>query len=956
MTPTTAAAPAALPPTLLATKLFVPPARADLLPRPRLYDRLARGLRGKLTVIAAPAGFGKTTLLSAWRAAGPDAPPFAWVSLDPADNDPPRFWSYVLAALDRVAPGLGAPGLALLQSPQPPPIDAILTGVLNALSAADNEQGDVALVLEDYHAIATPVIHETLARLLDYLPPRLHLVILTRAEPLPLARLRAAGAITELHADELRFTPDEVATLLNRVMGLALTPDELAALAARTEGWVAGLQLAALALRDQADRPGFIRAFGGSNRYIVDYLAAEVLARQPAPVQDFLLRTAILDRLCGPLCDAVLGRPAGGEGHAAGTEHPAVAVPMPAPASSEAASSQGMLLALERANLFVVPLDAERRWYRYHHLFAEVLRQRLAHEASGAAVTALHGRASAWYEGQGLVGEAVGHALAAAEWPRAARLLERYVLPAIVGGQVRTALGWLGRLPEATLFAHPRLCIYHALALLFANDLAAAESRLGDAERRIGPDTPPADADAARGYAAAIRANLALYTGDLAGCVAWGERVLALLPETEVIARTTARLHVARAFRITGEVTAAAERRAVAAVGPIRASGSVLGTVGALANVARLHRLQGRLRAAAATYDELAASAGGADALRGLHGGLAYFVGLGELHRERDELDAADGYLAQAMALLPGTRTVDAEDVALGYLALARLQCARGEHAAARATLDRLADEARRRGFVPHLVARAAAERARLALAAGDTDAAGAWARASGLAAEDAPDFPREAAYLVLARVWIARAERRNAAFLLPQAHRLLERLLDDAAAKGRQGNALEILLVRALAHWAQGARGEALETIARALALAEPEGYVRRFADEGVAMEALLRAARDRGIAPGYVARLLGAFPGGRDAAGPGIGASAARALGSAPGIPSDAPGFEPLSARELDVLRLLAGGRSNAEIARASAIAVSTVKTHVNRIFAKLQVADRAEAIRRARELHLL
>jgi LuxR family maltose regulon positive regulatory protein len=422
-----------------------------------------------------------------------------------------------------------------------------------------------------------------------------------------------------------------------------------------------------------------------------------------------------------------------------------------------------------------------------------------------------------------------------------------------------------------------------------------------------------------------------------------------------VIARTTAHLHVARAFRVTGDVTEAAERRAVAAVAPIRATGSVIGLVGAVANVARLQVLQGRLRAAAATYGELVAGTGGRDELRGLHGGLAYFVGLGELHREWNELDVAEDYLAQAMALLPGRQTVDAEDVALGYLALARVQLARGERAAARDTLARLEDVAHRRGFA-HLLTRTAAEQARLALAAGDLDAAVAWAQASGLSADDGPGFPCEAEYLLLARVWIARAERRNAGFLLPQALRLLDRLLDDATGKARQGSVIEILIVRALARWAQGERGTAIETIARALLLAEPEGYVRRFVDEGIAMEGLLRAARVRGIAQDYIARLLDAFPGGRDAAvGTGVGASTARAADPGPGSAFDDPGFEPLSARELDVLRLIASGRSNAEIARAMSIAVSTVKTHTNRLFAKLQVASRAEAIQRARELRL-
>jgi LuxR family maltose regulon positive regulatory protein len=942
---------AAIPVNLLATKLFVPPARADLVPRPHLFDRIQRGLQGKLTLIAAPAGFGKTTLLSAWRAStGSNAPPFAWVSLDPTDNDPLRFWSYVLAALDAGAPGSAAPALALLQSPQPPPIDSVLTSVLNAFSAAGPKRCDVALVLEDYHVITTPAIHEVVARLLDYLPPQLHLVIATRADPaLPIARLRARGDLVELRADDLRFTPEEVATLLNQIMGLALTADDLAALAARTEGWIAGLQLVALALRDHRDRAGFIRSFGGSNRYIVDYLVAEVFAHQSAAVQTFLLHTAILDRMCGPLCDAILNPPGGDEGSAADGEYAA--------ASIGDMSGQSILLELERANLFVMPLDEDRRWYRYHHLFADVLRQRLTHSATAAAVASLHGRASVWYEREGLVEEAVRHALAAADWPRAARLIERFGLRMIGGGQVLLVLGWLNRLPDARLRAHPLLCIYHALALLFTNELAAAEARLRDAEGSIGPHTPPAEASITRGYAAAIRANIALYTGDIAGCVAHGERVLALLQETEVIARTTARLHVARAFRVTGDVTDTAERRAVAAVGPIRASGSLIGSIGAICNVAWLQGLQGRLRASAATYRELDTLATGRDGLRGLHGGLAYYVGLGDLHREWDEPDVAGGYLAQAMELLPVTRTVDAGYVALGYLALARLQHARGEHAAAQTTLATFADVAHRRGLAAHLVTGAAAVRAQFALAAGDTDAAVAWADASGLRGEDAVAFPREAEYLVLARVWIAQAVGRVGGPGIPKALHLLDRLLEDATAKGRLGSVLDILIVRASACWAQGTRGEAVATIARALALAEPEGYIRRFADEGVSMEAILRAARTRGIAPEYIDRLLSAFPGARDETrGAGAGVSEGRSYRSAPGIRFDEPGFEPLSARELEVLRLIATGRSNAEIARRLAVAVSTVKSHTNSIFGKLQVTSRGEAILRARELRLL
>jgi LuxR family transcriptional regulator, maltose regulon positive regulatory protein len=937
------AAPAA-PPQLLATKLFVPPARATLAPRPRLFARLQAGLRGKLTVVAAPAGFGKTTLLSAWRATVPGgAAPFAWVSIDAADNDPLRFWSYVIAALDTLAPGAGATALVSLQSPQPPPLEGILISVLNAVGASAAAAGqDVTLTLDDYHVITAPAIHQSLALLIDYLPPALHLVILTRADPaLPLARMRANGTVTELHAADLRFTAAEAAAFLNDVMGLALSGEDVAALEARTEGWIAGLQLAALAMRDHSDRAGFIRTFSGSNRYIVDYLAAEVFARQPEPVQTFLLRTAILDRMCGPLCDTLLAPPDADDAPARDS----------LPAGAAGASGQSMLEDLERANLFVVPLDDDRVWYRYHHLFAEVLRQQLKRHATPATVAGLHGRASAWYEQQGLVGEAVRHALAA-DHERAAQLIERYGLRVIVGGGVQTALNWLGQIPEAMLLARPFLLILHSLALLFNNEPAAAEARLEDAERTIRADTPPAGVRFTQGNVAAIRANMALYSGDLAGCIAYGERVLALLPESEVIARTTAQLHVARAFRVSGDVTQAEERRAVAAIAPIRATGSLIGTIGAVANLARLQILQGRRRAAAATLGQLDEMAGGPDELRGLHGGLAYHVGMGELRREWNELDAAAAYLAAAMALLPGTQTVDADDVALGYLALARLQHARGEHAAAEETLLQFREQAERRGFVTDLQRRGTALRAQLALAAGDLPAAIAWAGASGLAPDDNLAFRREAEYLLLARVWIAQAQAGTAGDLLAQALRLLDRLLADAAAKDRQDSALEILIVRALGLRAQAAHPDALTTLAHALALGAREGYVRRFVDEGPAMCGMLREAVAGAAAPDYIALLLAAFePGTAMGARKGEGRSLAPA-----GVPAHAALREPLSEREREVLRLVASGQSNAEVARALVIAVSTVKTHTNSIFGKLGVTSRTQAIARARALDLL
>jgi LuxR family maltose regulon positive regulatory protein len=934
-----------LPPHLLATKVAPPTARAQWVGRPRLSDKLTAGLQGKLTLIAAPAGFGKTTLLSAWRASSAgDGVALAWVSLDAGDNDPPLFWSYVLAALDSVAPGAGAPALTLLQTPQPPPIEPLLTHLLNAFGARTSQPAGrhVALVLEDYHVITAPPIHAALAWLIDRLPDALHLIIVTRADPpLPLARLRASGDLVELHADDLRFTLDEAAAFLNQSMSLALTPADLAALEARTEGWIAGLQLAALALRDTRDRAAFIRSFTGTNRYIVDYLAAEVLERQPAHIQTFLLQTSILDRLCGPLCDAVLGLPSAG-------------LDQPKSGTAGDRSSQHTLEALERANLFVVPLDPDRQWYRYHHLFADVLRQRRSRTVSGADVAILHERASAWYEQHGLAAEAIHHALLLPDGLRAARLMEQHGLKAIVGGQLQTALGWLNQLPEDLRQSRPVLAIHNALALLFIGDLTGAEDRLRQAESCIGPDTPPADVALTQGNAAAIRANIALYTGDVAGCVAYGEHVLRLLPETEVIARTTARLHVARAFRVTGDVSVAAERQAAAVVGPIRASGNLLATLTAVMNLACLQLLQGRLRAAAATCGDLIQIAGGPGELRGLFGSMPYYAGLGDLHRQWNELDVAGKYLTQAIALAQSMLTLDAEYVTLGYLAQARLQHARGEPAQAQATLETANDLALRRGFVPHLITRIAAVQAHLALAAGRLPAAVAWAEASGLGPDDPPAFTREAEYLVLARVWIAQAREGASGDYLSRALRLLDRLMADAAPKARLASVQEILIVQALALAAQGNGPDALAALVHALTQAAPEGYVRQFVDEGRPLQILLQRL-DAGVVasrPGYVPLLLAAFA--AEPAGAHGRAETAAKLSAPPSGPATLG--EPLTERELEVLRLIAAGHSNAEIAKALVIALSTVKTHTNTIFSKLGVASRTQAVARARDLRLL
>src|ERR687885_2618592 len=684
---------------LLTTKLSVPPLRPSAIPRPHLLDELAAGLHGKLTLISAPAGFGKTTLLSAWCATLQDrAVPLAWVSLDAGDADPTQFWTYVTTALDTLQPGSGSQALALLQAPQPPPIAALLAPLLSRLNTLP---GDAVLVLDDYHVIATPSIHQDVAFLLDHLPPRLHLVIATRADPaLALSRLRASGTLTELRAADLRFTPDEAASFLTEAMQFPLSAADVVALEERTEGWIAGLQFAALAMRNRTDLTGFVQAFTGSHRFVVDYLAEEVFTRQPAHLQAFLLQTAILDRMCGALCDAVLlGDLPDAPPHQPGS-----------PSAREQAYSQTLLDELERANLFLVPLDDERRWYRYHHLFADVLRQRLTSGASRDAVRALHRRAAAWYEHAGLIREALQHALAGEDWERAAGMIEAHAMRFIFRGQVRTVLGWLEMLPDVLVRVRSRLGLIYALALGDTFQAEAAETRLQDVERAVHAETPPDQVGAILGEVALTRAMLARSLGHLAHCVALSQRALDLLPTSEVAQRSSARLNLARAFLVSGDVTHGNERLARDVIVPARASGNLFAALSAFTNLARLQVLQGRLRAAAATYAQAEELAPEISGLRMLGSASAsFYIGLGDLHREWNDLEQAEQHLAQAMDLISGPLTIDADVVTQGYITLARVQQARAESGRAGTTLAELAALAYERKFAGHLITRGTA-------------------------------------------------------------------------------------------------------------------------------------------------------------------------------------------------------------------------------------------------------
>ncbi len=908
---------------LLATKLHRPRLPPHLLRRTHLTARLQQALTCPLTLIAAPAGFGKTTLLAAWL--HEVLVPAAWVSLDDGDDDPVRFWSYTLAALDRVHGdrGLGAIGLPPLHSPQPPPLDVILTAVINRLAALPTE---VVLVFDDYHVITAAAIHASLTFLLDHLPACLHLVIATRADPpLPLAQLRARGRLVEIRATDLRFTREETSAFLTQTSVPALSTEDIAALDARTEGWIVGLQLAALSLRGRQDSSAFLQAFTGTHRFVIDYLTQEVLTRQPEGVQDFLLQTAILERLCGPLCEALTGEPAG----------------------------QGMLERLDEANLFLVPLDDERHWYRYHHLFAEMLRQQLQ-RMHPERVVPLHQRASAWYARHDLIRDAVHHALAAADFEQAAVLIEQTADLMAKRGEIATLHAWLQALPDELIRARVELCLWHSWLLALFGLFDAAEGLLQDLERAASTGMPPTSTSGTgsaprredtqalserAGRVAAIRAFIAFRRGDAPRTIALARQALEQLPR-ETAARGLVAWNLGIAYLWHGDLAAGAAALSEARV-ISHAAGNSYAACMITFELAQTHVRQGQLHQAAQTYRQaldLVVARGEQLAATG-----PLYVGRGELQRERNNLDAAMHDLDEGIAQC--RQTGNAAILILGYVALARVHQAHGDAARAQALIQQVEQTLYTRDFPPINAASLAAWHARLSLQQGDLAVAVRWARERQLRVEDALDPPREIEYLTWARVLLAQHRPAEIAPLLARLLRLAER-------QGRMGSVLEILILQALAQQARGDVAGGMERLTRALTLAEPEGYIRIFVDEGAPLAHLLVRMRthmpgDQHGSPRYRDHLLVLLGSARDA-------DAAIAESGAPGHALPPPS-NPLNDRELAVLRLIVAGCSNREIADRLVIAVSTVKWYVNTIYGKLQVESRTKAIVRARDLHL-
>jgi LuxR family maltose regulon positive regulatory protein len=898
---------------ILETKLYAPPPQPKLVLRPRLVAKLNDGLHRKLTLMCAPAGFGKTTLASEWIAGC--GRPSAWLSLDERDGDFARFMAYLAAALQTMKEGVGVKLLAALQSSQQVPAESVLTSLVNDINAM---RDDFILVLDDYHAIDARSVDDALAFLLEHAPPQMHLVIATREDPnLPLARWRARGQLTELRAADLRFTAAEAAEFLNKTMGLDLAEEDITALENRTEGWIAGLQLAALSLRGRPDTAGFIQAFTGSHRFVLDYLLEEVLRRQPERVRDFLLQTAILDGLNGPLCDAVTGREDGAE----------------------------MLEALERGNLFVVPLDDRRRWYRYHHLFADVLRTHAMETRPDRAAT-LHRRASEWYERNGMAADAISHALAAKDFERAAGLIE-LAWPTMEGGPQSAAwLGWVRALPDKLVRARPVLSTWYGYALLGRAEMEAAESRLNDAERMLANPAAGMVVVDERQFEfllatiATGRAYFAQALGDVAGTVKHARQALELLPGSDPVRREQATGLLGLACWANGDLEAAGRVFADYNL-KLRTARNIPDAVGTAYVLADIRMAQGHLREATHVLEQTLqfvldqgepTPPDAADLYRGL----------GEQFRERGDLESAARYLSRSREL--GGKTGQ-----LGWpyrlcIAEALMKQVHGDGDGA---LVLLYEAERHYIRTPLPVVRPVpAMKARIWVLQGRKAEALGWARELGLSVDDDLSYLREFEHITLARILQARYKN-DPDGSIRKTMTLLERLLKAAEEGGRRGSVIEILVLLSLAHEAKGDVPLALASLERALTLAEPEGYVRIFVDEGAPMAELLTKmnASDTPRAPGmdtWIDTLLAAL-GKRTPAG--------TSKASSPG-----PLAPLLSEREGDVMRLLGTDLKGPEIARELFISLNTLRTHTKNIFGKLGVNDRRAAVRRAGELGLL
>jgi LuxR family maltose regulon positive regulatory protein len=899
-----------MPVPILETKLYIAPVRPEMVQRPALLERLSAGLGRKLTLVSAPAGSGKSTLVSAWLLGGERR--YAWLSLDEGDNDTVRFVSHLVAAVSMVHGDVGRDAQRLLEASASPPIETLVSMLINDIA------GDVdpfVLVLDDYHTITELTIHDAVGFLLDRQPPEMHLVIITRHDPpLPLSRLRGRGQVTEIRQDDLRFSDGEATAFLTQAMGLQLSDAHVAALQERTEGWITGLQLAALSMqgRDPESVARFIEGFSGRHHFVLDYLTDEVLKRQPRPLQEFLLHTSVLERMSGPLCDALLDPVARG------------------------APGRETLQRLDAANLFVVPLDDERTWYRYHNLFAELLRARLQ-EAAAHHVPELHRRAAAWYEENGFAADAVRHALATGDDPLAAGVIERQIMKMGTWSRVDVTmlLRWLQAVPDSIMRSRPWLWLFTFRTMFSAGQMEASMHLLDELEEALRANPALPDAQRVLQLAAADRASLAATRGDIQQALAAARRYQSQLQEGDTMGRVRAAATLGMAYYRAGDMAQA--RSAFAeAIDLVLAADMPVVAVPLMCNLAAVQTVQGQLGQALATCKQ-AEQTGMADGRRIATAGFAALV-LGEILYERNDLQAAERYLLDGLALL--TSGGIAEQFGNLHSVLAQVKQAQGDQGAAQQSIERAVQIAQG-GNIPRLVHRVLAHRARIWLAQGKLDQAVEWAREYQQLGDT--EYLREFEDLTLARVLLAEHKP-------DESLALLDPMLAQAQHAGRLGSVIQIQASRAVALLALGDRDQALAALESALTMARPEGYVRSFVDHGEPMRALLKRAASRGMAPAYVARLLAAYD------WPSEVWAQHPAAHLAPRTPVDQPLVEPLSAREMEVLHLLAKGRSNKEIAQTLYISLPTVKSHTRSIYGKLGVHSRKEAVARARGLGIL
>jgi LuxR family maltose regulon positive regulatory protein len=900
---------------LLTTKLYISPVRPELVSRPRLIERLNQGMTRKLTLISAPAGFGKTTLLSEWIAGC--GRPVAWLSLDKEDNDPARFLAYIITALQTIHRELGEAVLAGLyvSHPQPLPPESGLTILINEIA----EMGEhLVLVLDDYHVIKAQAINNALTFLLDHLPPQMHLVISSRRDPaLPLSRLRARGEMIEIRATDLRFAEDEAATFLNQVMGLDLSAEDVAALEARTEGWITGLRLSALSMQRTQDTTEFIQRLTGSHRYIVDYLGEEVLGQQNEKVQSFLRETSILGRLSAPLCDRITGQSGG----------------------------QEILEQLETANLFIVPLDNERGWYRYHQLFTGFLQHQLKRHQPQRLFD-LHSQASEWFEENGLTGEAVSHALAAGQVERAADLVGANAIDALMRGEVYTVTNWLNNLPEELVQSRPKLGIARSLQLIATGQIEEADGWLQTVEEKLGLATDDslekwykdskdhAEVNELLGAIASTRSTIGAWQGKPLRTIEISQWALKRFPEANLTYRSILEWNLAFASRIAGDPNTA-EQAYLGAIQDGQTSNNHVIALNATEGLAELYSVMGQLRRAEQTFLRVFQLGKQYRTTYSVAFGAAH-IGLAEVMRQWNRLDTAVEHLQHGFEICEKWGALDRVKA---YVCLSRIRMAQGDFSGAMEAIQKAIDLAkdhdqRFRGGV------AVATRTRLWLAQGEIEKARRWAQARSEHRTDDLSELVEIEGITLARVLLAEDKPEKALAAL-------EKLLHNAELVGRKGSVIEILILHAVAKQAQNAPDQAMAFLGRAISLAAEEGFVQIFLEEGRAMEMLLGEAikKDASQNRPMKTKLLAAFKGEETP-------SAWDPKHGAPGISM----FESLSEREIEVLQLIADGYRNREIGDKLFITVGTVKRHITNIYGKLGVHSRTQAIAQARELDIL